>query len=181
MAPGVFVFALIPGLAMTVNSCPAAEHRVAEDFQRSADPATDRVVSRVRQQFEPLRATRGLWAAAGGAVMREEFRRFLTSVDLVNELSGVRGIGFAPMIPSAEAVAIGLEIEQTYGVAVAPPRPTDQPWRSPVLEVEPADSVTLPASGFVYAAFRVLRPGIWWIGSRRNRSGFEVQTLQTYS
>jgi CHASE1-domain containing sensor protein len=113
MALGVFVFALFPGLAMTVTSCPAAEHRVAEDFQRSADPAIDRVVSRVRQHVAALRATRGLWAAAGGGVTREEFRRYLTSVDLVNELSGVRGIGFAPMIPSAEAVAIELEIEQT--------------------------------------------------------------------
>jgi CHASE1-domain containing sensor protein len=148
LAPIVFVLALLPGLAVTTNTHFAVERRLVEDFDRAADLAVDRVLSRVRQHVVALRATRGLWVASDGGVTRNEFARFLASVDLVRDLAGIRGIGFAPMIPADGAAAIELEIRQAYGIAPAPPAPTDQPWRTPVLMIEPTNEVTLPALGF---------------------------------
>jgi CHASE1-domain containing sensor protein/two-component sensor histidine kinase len=144
----VFLLALLPGLALTVTVHNAAERRASATFDRTAELAVDRVVSRVRQHVVALRASRGLWDARDGRITREEFARFVASVDLVNELSGARGIGFAPMIQADDMPRVEAAIQKSYGITPRPPVTTDQPWRTPVLLVEPANEVTLPALGY---------------------------------
>lgn len=144
----VFLLALVPGLAMTANVHFGAVRQAASEFDRVADLAVDRVVSRMRQHVVALRASRGLWDASGGQVSREAFIRFLASVDLVTELSGARAIGFAPMVPAAEARAVHDQITATYGIEVTSQPATDQPWRTPILMVEPSTETTLRALGY---------------------------------
>jgi CHASE1-domain containing sensor protein/two-component sensor histidine kinase len=144
----VFLLALLPGLALTVTVHNAAERRASVAFDRTAELAVDRVVSRVRQHVVALRASRGLWDAREGRITREEFARFVASLDVVNELSGARGIGFAPMIPADDMPRVESAIRQSYGVTPRPPVATEQPWRTPVLLVEPANELTLPALGY---------------------------------
>lgn len=144
----VFLLALVPGLSLTATVHQAAERRASDAFERTAELAVDRVVSRVRQHVVALRASRGLWDARDGRITREEFVRFLASVDLVRELSGARGIGFAPMIAAGDEAGIEAAIRQSYGISPREAVPTDQPWRTPVLLLEPAGETTLRALGF---------------------------------
>lgn len=99
----VFVLAFLPGLAMTVVQHTGAERRLAAEFERVADQAIDRITSRVEQHVVVLRAARGLLSATRGGLAREDFVRFLSSVDIVDELAGVQGIGYARMVATNEA------------------------------------------------------------------------------
>lgn len=144
----VFILALLPGLALTASVQWAANRQAKAEFDRTAELAVDRVVSRMRQHVVALRATRGLWEAELGAVTPQEFRRFMTSVDLVNELSGARGVGFAPMIATGDDAAVEASIADYYGLAVSVEPETDQRWRTPVLMLEPLDDSTIRALGF---------------------------------
>jgi CHASE1-domain containing sensor protein/two-component sensor histidine kinase len=147
-APWVFLIALVPGLALTSAVYLSAVRQAADEFDRVAELAVDRVVSLVGQHVVALQASRGLWDAQNGVVSRDEFVRFLRSFDLANQLSGVRGIGFAPMIVPAEMTEVASAITESYGVAARPTEPTDQPWRTPVLLSEGVGPTTMSALGY---------------------------------
>ncbi|MBL8561060.1 MAG: CHASE domain-containing protein [Gemmobacter sp.] len=144
-----FSLALILGAGMTFAVHRSAEQRAVAQFQREADLAVDRVFARLRQHLVMLRAAQGLFAASGGAVSREEFRRFLAAFDGQEELGGVQGIGFARMIPARQSTQAETEIRLHYGQDVTlRPTTTDQPWRTPIVLLEPQDSRNRAALGF---------------------------------
>lgn len=144
----VFLLAFLPGLAVTVAVYTGAENRLATDFQRTADLAIDRVVTRVQQHVVVLRAARGLLSATRGGVSRDEFLRFLSSVDIVNELSGVQGIGFARMIASTDTSLAEQEIRKHYGVDIAVHPEQSEPWRTPIVLLEPQNDRNRAALGY---------------------------------
>lgn len=144
----VFLLAFMPGVAVTVAIYTGAERRVAAEFERSADLAVDRVVARLQQHIVVLRAARGLLSAVRGGVARDEFLRFLSSVDIVDELSGVQGIGFARMIGVGDTDIATGEIRIHYGLDVPIHPETDQPWRTPIVLLEPENERNRAALGF---------------------------------
>lgn len=144
----VFLLAILPGLAVTVAVHSAAERRIEAEFLRVADLAIDRVVSRLQQHVVVLRAARGLLSATGGGVARDEFLRFLSSVDILTELSGVQGIGFARMIASTDTALAEEEMRRHYGLDIAVRPATDQPWRTPIVLLEPQNPRNSAALGF---------------------------------
>ncbi len=89
----VFLLALGPGLAMTWAMHISGERRLLVEFERAADLAVDRVVARLEQHVVVLRAARGLLSVTRGDLSRDEFLRFLDSIDLAGDLSGVQGSG----------------------------------------------------------------------------------------
>jgi CHASE1-domain containing sensor protein len=144
----VFVLAFLPGLAMTMLLHTGAERRLAAEFDRVADQAIDRITTRVQQHIVVLRAARGLMAATKGGISRDDFARFLSSVDIVGDLSGVQGIGFARMVAKSDTSLVQAEIFGQYGTTVAIRPETDQPWRTPIVLLEPANERNLTALGF---------------------------------
>jgi CHASE1-domain containing sensor protein len=147
-AAWVFLLALVPGLALTWTVHRAGDRQVQDIVQRNAELAVDRVVTRVRQHVVVLRAGRGLWDTRDGRLTRPELVQFLDAIDLAEGLSGVRGIGFAPMIPDADLPDVQAAIRESYGVEPRAATPTDQPWRTPVFLLEPTGETTLRALGF---------------------------------
>ena len=85
-----FSLALILGAGMTFAVHHSTEQRALAQFQREADLAVDRIFTRLRQHVVVLRGAQGLFAASGGGVSREEFRRFLAAFvgKLVDDRSG---------------------------------------------------------------------------------------------
>lgn len=144
----VFLLAFLPGLAVTVAVYTGAERRLTTEFENAADLAIDRVVTRLQQHVIVLRAARGLLSATRGGVARDEFSRFLSSVDIVTELSGVQGIGFARMIASTDTSLASEEVRQHYGLDVTVHPETDQPWRTPIVLLEPENERNRAALGF---------------------------------
>src|SRR5690606_16169472 len=83
-----------------------------------------------------------------GVVARDGFLRFIVEVGIASDLSGIRGIGFAPLVPAAETAAPEAEILGRYHQKI-PVRPaTDQPWRAPIVLLEPADARNMAALGY---------------------------------
>lgn len=144
----VFVAALVLGAAMTLTVYMAETRSARAEFERVADLAVDRVVTRLRQHVVVLRAARGLFAARNGAVTRDEFRRFLGSVDLIHEFPGAQGVGFARMIAAGQSAAAEDEIARHYGMAVTVQPATEAPRRTPIVLLEPADARNVSALGY---------------------------------
>jgi len=144
----VFLLAILPGMAMTFAIHSLGERRLTAEFARVADLAVDRVVTRLQQHVVVLRAARGLLSAARDGIVRDEFVRFLSSVDIVDELSGVQGIGFARMLATEDADRAIHEIRKHYGIEVAIRPATHETWRTPIVLLEPANARNTAALGF---------------------------------
>ena len=142
---------------MTYVVHSAGEKRVLTEFERDANLAVDRVVTRLLQHVVVLRAARGFLSASGGRVDRREFVSFLSSVDIVDELSGVQGIGFARMLAADETAAAQREIMNQYGLELEVRPPTQQAWRTPIVLLEPATARNLAALGYDMYADRTRR------------------------
>ena len=148
LAGFVFLLALIPGLTMTAAVHYASERRLQLEFERSADLAIDRVISRLEQHVVVLRATHGLFSSKQRAPSREEFQRFLAPLDITGELAGIQGIGFARMLPADASAPAMEELRIHYGLSVAIRPETDQPWRTPIVLLEPQNPRNTAALGF---------------------------------
>jgi CHASE1-domain containing sensor protein/two-component sensor histidine kinase len=144
----VFLLAFLPGLAVTVAVYTGAERRLEAEFIRVADQAVDRVLARLQQHVVVLRAARGMLSATRGGIVRDEFLRFLSSVDIVDELSGVQGIGFARMIADTDTALATAEIRKHYGLDIAVRPDTDQQWRTPIVLLEPQNDRNRAALGY---------------------------------
>jgi CHASE1-domain containing sensor protein/two-component sensor histidine kinase len=142
------VIALLIGGGMTWTVWLVESERAQAEFERTADLAVDRVVTRLEQHVVLLRSTRGLFLAQQGAVDRNIFNRFLTGVDLVNELSGIQGIGYARMIATGDEQTITDDVMIRYNLEAEVRPVTDQPWRASIVLIEPPNDRNIAALGF---------------------------------
>jgi CHASE1-domain containing sensor protein/two-component sensor histidine kinase len=154
------VAALVLGAAMTLAVYFAEERRVEAEFNRSSDLTVDLITSRLRQHVVVLRAAKGLFSASKGRVARDEFLRFIEEVDIVRDLSGVQGIGFARVFALEDSVKAQAEILGQYGVTVDIRPQTDQTWRVPIVLLEPDNQRNVNALGYDMYAEPVRRAAI---------------------
>ena len=144
----VFLLALGPGLAMTWAMHISGERRLLVEFERAADLAVDRVVARLEQHVVVLRAARGLLSVTRGDLSRDEFLRFLDSIDLAGDLSGVQGVGFARMLAREDHALAEEDVRRLYGLDVSVHPVSPQSWITPIVLLEPANGRNIPALGF---------------------------------
>lgn len=143
-----FVTALCIGAGMTWSVWTVETERAQSDFERTADLAIDRVVNRLEQHCVLLQSVRGMFLAMNGAADRDAFNRFLSGVDLANNLSGIQGIGFARMIPAADTAPVLAEITGRYGLTPEIRPATTQPFRTPIVLIEPQNQRNIAALGY---------------------------------
>jgi CHASE1-domain containing sensor protein/two-component sensor histidine kinase len=153
----VFLLALLPGTVITFAMHLSSERRLAIAFEAAADLSLDRVTARLQHHVVVLRAARGLMSATDGGLARDEFVRFLSSVDIADDLSGIQGIGFARMLAPSDVAAALAEIRQNYGLDVVIRPETYQAWRTPIVLIEPANERNMAALGFDMYADRTRR------------------------
>lgn len=144
----VFLAATAVGAGLVWAVHVVESQRDRTDFEASADLAVDRVVTRIEKHVVLLQATRGLIAAQEGALNRLAFDRFMATIDTINELGGVQGVGFARMIPATRAPAAEAEIEARYHLDVNVRPPTTQAWRTPIVMLGPVTDRNLVALGY---------------------------------
>lgn len=136
------------GMAMTWAVHVAEGQREEAEFARAADLMVDLITTRLQQHVVVLRAAKGLFAAQEGIAARDEFLRFIEEVGIARDLTGVQGVGFARLIPAGDPSQVEAEILGRYGVKAAVHPATDQPWRAPIVLLEPADPRNLAALGY---------------------------------
>jgi CHASE1-domain containing sensor protein/two-component sensor histidine kinase len=147
----IFVVALCLGIAMTVAVFRAETAANQSRFERLADETVDRINNRIGQHIALLTATRGLFEAQEGFLNRPTFQRFVQGLDLSNEYAGVQGIGFARHVSAGPAneIEISAEILRNYDITrqVVPPV-TSEPYRTPIVLLEPLDDRNREAIGY---------------------------------
>lgn len=144
----VLAGAVLMGMAMTWAVHVAEQRRDAAEFARTADLAVDLITTRLHQHVVVLRAAKGLFAAQDGAVARNEFLRFIVGVGIARDLTGVQGIGFAPLVAAGDTAGAEAEIFGRYRLRLGVHPATDQPWRAPIVLLEPADARNMAALGY---------------------------------
>ncbi len=117
-------------------------------FEIVADDVVDRIQERVSQHVALLVATRSLFVASDGIVSREAFSNFVAGLDLDGKFEGLQGVGFARFIPSGGESAIETAISADYGMDVAVWPETTEPYRAPIVLLEPFDERNRQAIGF---------------------------------
>ncbi|QDZ02245.1 histidine kinase [Nitratireductor mangrovi] len=117
-------------------------------FEAVADEAADRISDRVKEHVALLVATASFLKASGGAVPRAAFRRFVEGLDLDGEFDGVHGIGIARVAAKEDDAAVAAEIARSYGVERGVWPETDQPFRTPIVVLEPERARSSATLGF---------------------------------
>ncbi|MEZ5756318.1 MAG: CHASE domain-containing protein [Paracoccaceae bacterium] len=148
MPQAALVAGLGLGAVMTFAVYSAEQQRLQAEFERSADLAVDLITSRLDQHVVVLRAAKGLFSAARGRVARDEFLRFIEEVDIVGDLSGVQGVGFARVMAADQGAEARAEIAAQYGLDVEIRPPTDQALRAPIVLLEPDSPRNMNALGY---------------------------------
>lgn len=143
-----FLGTLALGMIMTSVVFRAERQSATAQFERAADLAVERIVSRLQNHFVLLRAAKGLFASEKGMVRRADFVQFLTTIDILDELSGVRGIGYARMIDTGTEALAEAEIAGNYNLPVTVYPATDATYRTPIILIEPMDERNRRALGF---------------------------------
>lgn len=147
MLGAVFV-TLALGLGLTLATVRLENQAIAIRFERLADLVSGRIQQRMIQHVALLRATRSHFDAGTEPVTVPEFARYVAGLDLQGDYQGIQGIGFAALLPAAEAGRARDRIALAHGRPVAARPPSDQQLVGPIAMLEPLDERNSHAIGY---------------------------------
>jgi len=177
----VLVFLITATIALT---WPIAAYRTGAEanllrFERFADAAVDRIVRRIGEHVSLLHATRAMFEARAGNVSYAEFSTFIRSVDLERDYNGVQGIGYAQLLLTGDEVLAENKLLTSYNIDKDVFPQTDQPVRTVIVMLEPADARNRAALGFDMYAEEVRRNAMTEAAaSGEARASGKVQLVQ---
>ncbi|MBC7620334.1 MAG: GGDEF domain-containing protein [Candidatus Saccharibacteria bacterium] len=127
------------------------ETRNAEIAQRARADANvqifaSRVEQRMRAEEQVLRGVEGLFSA-GSPLGREAFSRYVDALQLGADVSGVVGLGWAPLISASQLPAHVAEMRGLGYVAYATVPPGVRLQYAPLVQLEPASNMELRSLG----------------------------------
>lgn len=100
--------------------------------------AAQRIEQGIENHIAVLYYLRGLFVSSE-TVTRDEFKNFLTSLDVDYNAHGAQGIGFAIAVPPGDTQVAKDMVERNYGKSIEPWPATDQDIRFPIVMLEPDD------------------------------------------
>lgn len=183
----VFLLVATIGIAMAGFAWFAAERSNHFKFESLADDAANRIAARVELNLSMIHSALAYFVAENGAVDREDFRRFVTKLGMVQgaeggmagPLLGVQGIGYAPLVPVGGEAAIERRLAHDYGTALSIWPSTDQKLRAPIVLLEPQDARNRAALGYdMYADPQRRLAMTEAIGMATARATHRVQLVQ---
>ena len=142
---------LAASLAVTQQLWNKAQHEAARELQTDFDFRVTDISVRVKQRMEIyeqiLLGAQGLFAASK-SVERDEFRAYVNSLNLEQNLPGIQGMGFALIVPAAQKdqhiAAIRKEGFPEYTIKPEGGREA----YNPVIYLEPFSSSNLRVLGY---------------------------------
>jgi len=145
----VFLIVAILGAGITWIVYQAIRDTAQAEFESSAGEAVGRVTSRIDQHLSLLAATHAFFVANGGGIHTDAFKRFVTGIDLEGRYNGVQGIGYAKLIPTGNEEIIQTRLNADYELdRDVWPAETEQPYRAPIVLLEPHDPRNDKALGY---------------------------------
>ncbi|MDO8206884.1 MAG: CHASE domain-containing protein [Gallionella sp.] len=151
--PGSWIawLVLFASLAATTFSWRIVQHNGHEVARAQFDERSGDVVAQIQQRLHTyeyvLRGGAALFAASGN-VKRDEWRAYMTALQIDQQLTGVQGVGFARRIVDYEKDAhiAHVRAEGFPGYTIAPAGPRSE--YTPVVYLEPFSGRNLRAFGY---------------------------------
>lgn len=155
---------LVIGLAITLLLWDHERRNAERDFQASLDFSLRDVASRIEQRMaayeQMLRGVQGFFAASD-EVARGDFQRYVDSLQLSAEFSGIPGIGLAMLVPAGELDKHVLTLRQAGFPAYRIYPPGERPSYAPIIQIEPFIGRNQRALGYDPLADPVRQKAMW--------------------
>lgn len=148
------------GTVLTLATIRLENRAAANRFDRVGDLVASSLRQRMTQHRTLLRATGGMLVAQRGQIGPNEFAAYVSRLKLGDSITGIQGIGFAPIIAADEGPAISRQLSQMYGQPLDVVPTSDQTQRAPVVLIEPRDARNHAALGFDMMSEPVRRAAI---------------------
>ena len=126
----------------------AAEDAARIKFEGTAEEALNRIRSRTQLHLSLLRATAALFRAGSGDIDRNALQAFVGALDLEGDYAGISGLGFARLIRRGDEASVEASMRGSYALDRAIWPPQGEPYRAPVLMLEPLSERNKAALGF---------------------------------
>jgi len=145
----VFLVVALLGAGITWIVYQAIRDSAEAEFQTLAENAVDRVTRRIEQHLSLLNATHAFLKADGTTVDARSFQIFVSELDIEGRYDGVQGLGYAELIRSGEESATEARLDAAYEMPREVwPAQTTQPYRTPIVMLEPRDPRNDTALGY---------------------------------
>lgn len=143
----ILLFGLMLTLGLWQYFSAQFNERAREKFVHRAEAAKNLLLSRMQAHEQILRGGAALFAASED-VSREEWRAYVTALELDRSLPGIQGTGFTQMIPARQLAAHVAEVraEGFADYAIHPPGERD--IYSSIVYLEPFTERNLRAFGY---------------------------------
>lgn len=156
----VLLVILTLGAGLTLSVARLEGEAVQARFERMADQIAARLRDRLGDHVALLRGAAGYVEAEDAQMTAPQFARYVRALGLSDHYRGVQGIGFARLLPQADAAQAVAEISRHYGIGVEVHPPVVAPWSTPIVLLEPQDARNRAALGYDMYAEPVRRAAI---------------------
>jgi CHASE1-domain containing sensor protein len=144
----VFVISAAIGLSLTYVILDRERAVERREFEILAEEAVDRIRGRTEQNFSLIAATHSFFEADRGSISRPKFQSFALGLFLKGHLSGMQGIGFARLTRAGSEDEASQLLLENYDLERQVWPATDQPYRTPIVLIEPLDLRNKAALGY---------------------------------
>jgi CHASE1-domain containing sensor protein/two-component sensor histidine kinase len=146
----VFVVVAFVGMLTAIASWYTIDQTNRLAFVNIAEDAVQRLGDRIENHMLLIKAVEAHFQAVGEVPSVMEFKVFVSNLQKAEQFSGVQGLGFARYVETGTASdqAISAELARNYGLDRTSWPETAEPYRTPIVMLEPADEANMRALGF---------------------------------
>ncbi|MEP9372907.1 CHASE domain-containing protein [Mesorhizobium sp. KR1-2] len=143
-----FLAVAFASLGMAGFAYVASEEAARFKFEATVDDAMNRIEGRLDLHLSLLRSTQAIFQVRGGNVTPDEFRAYFNALDIKNNFTGLRGIGFLGFGKAGSEPELEGQIKHLYGVHREIFPASMQKWRTPLLLYQPMSGPDLDGIGY---------------------------------
>lgn len=147
LPPVILVLSLLVTLLLVRDAQRVSEKFLQDDFAFRVHEMAERIEQRMRLYRQVLRGTLGLFVVAG-EVSREDFRKYVATLELQKNYPGIEGIGFAQVVPASEKQAHVEEVRRAGFPRYDIKPPGERDMYTSIVYLEPFAGRNLYAFGF---------------------------------
>lgn len=143
-----FLAVAFASLGMAGFAYVASEEAARFKFEATVDDAMNRIEGRLDLHLSLLRSTQAIFQVREGNVTPEEFQAYFNALNIKNNFTGMRGIGFLGFGKEGSEAELESQIKSLYGVQREIFPASTQKWRTPLLLYQPMSGPDLDGIGY---------------------------------
>jgi len=177
----VFIVVAIVGMLTAVASWYTIDQTNRLTFLGIADDAVQRIGDRVENHMLLIKSVEAHFQATGEVPTVEAFKVYVSYLQKTEQFNGVQGLGFARYVQSGPQSdqAISAELERNYGLSRTSWPETAEPYRTPIVMLEPENDANRRALGYDMYSEPVRRAAILAaLSEQRLRASGSVELVQ---